>query len=180
MTKLKERQLMRLLHGELPPDEARRLERELERDRVRPEGGQRNKRPEGGQRKQLNAAREQLARVWDSLELPPSEPPADFSASVVAAARKLNAGELANGELSWSLAPAWARGGAAAALFTGLLLGAAFGRGFEAPGAGAGDEAVIVADADADAVPLSLAEVYWLSLEESEGKLGQDDVEGVQ
>ena len=171
MTKAKERQLMRWLHGELPPDEARRLERELER----------------GQREQLSAAHQRLVQVWDSLELPPSELPAGFSASVVKAARELCADELynrevGNGELSWSLAPAWARGGAAAALLTGLLLGAVFGRGFEVTGAGAGigEEAVIVANADADAVPLSLAEVYWLSLEASEGQLAWDAAEGVQ
>ncbi len=163
MTKAKERQLMRLLHGELPPEVARRLERELESDQVL---------PEGDKRKGLRAAHQRLARVWDGLELPASEPPAGFSAGVVAAARKLP-----GVELSWSLAPAWARGGAAAALLAGLLLGAAFGRGFEVP---AGDETVIVADADADAVPLSLAEVYWLALEESGGELAVDDAEGVQ
>ena len=149
MTKVTERQLMRLIHGELPADEAQRLERELKRD------------PE------LRASRDRLAQTWASLELPASEPPADFTASVMAAARELpDAGR----ELSWSLAPAWARGGAAAALFTGLLLGATFGRGFELP---ATDSQTVVADADA--VPLTLAEVYWLSLEESEGALDGDD-----
>ena len=173
MTKVKERQLMRLLHGELPPDEARWLERELERDRVQPEGGERN---------QLSVAHERLARVWEGLELPPSELPAGFSARVVAAARASSRPRASGGELSWSLAPAWARGTAVAALLGGVLLGAAFGRGFELPDAGnpASDEAVIVADADADAVPLSLAEVYWLSLEASEGQLVWDQAEGVQ
>ncbi len=157
MTKVKERLLMRLLHGELAADEVRRLELELEHDG------------------ELRAAHRQLARVWDDLELPASEPPAGFSAGVVAATRKLR-----DGELSWSLAPAWARGGAAAALLAGLLLGAAFGHGFEAPAAG-GNEAVQVADADADAVPLSLAEVYWLSLEDSGGLLdGEGMAEDVQ
>ncbi len=156
MSKINERQLMRLLHGELAPDEARRRERELEND-------------DG-----LRAAHGRLARTWDSLELPPAELPAGFSAGVVAAARKLGAGEL-----SWSRAPAWARGGAAAALLTGLLLGVAFGRGFETPGAGGG-EAVLVADADADAVPLTLAEFYWLSLEDSGGSLAGNATEGVQ
>ena len=47
MTKAKERQLMRLLHGELAPDEAQRLERELERD------------------EELGAAYQQLAEVCD-------------------------------------------------------------------------------------------------------------------
>ncbi len=156
MTKVNERQLMRLLHGELPADEASRLERRLADDG------------------ELRAAYERLARTWDSLDLPASAPPAGFSAGVMAAARGLGGDGLADGELSWSLAPAWARGGAAAALVAGLLLGASFGRGFELPETGAGDQTVLVADADADAMPLSLAEVYWLSLEESEGLLATD------
>ncbi len=161
MTKVTERQLMRLVHGELPADEALRLEREIERDG------------------ELRAARDRLAETWASLELPASELPGGFSASVTVAAR-----ELCDGGLSWSLAPAWARGGAAAALVTGLLLGAVFGRGFELPDAGsagsAGSQTVVVADADADAIPLTLAEVYWLSLEESGGALATDDAaEGV-
>ncbi len=153
MTKVTERQLMRLIHGELPADEAQRLERELERD------------PE------LRANRDRLAQTWASLELPASEPPSDFTAGVMTAARELPE---AGRELSWSLAPAWARGGAAAALFTGLLLGATFGRGFELPTTDS-QTAVV---ADADAVPLTLAEVYWLTLEESEGALdGYDSTE---
>ena len=166
MTKAKERQLMRLLHGELLPDEARRLEREL------------------GSDSELGAAYRRLARAWDGLELPASGPPAGFAAGVMAAARttsrsrasgatsRLRAGE--DGELSWSLAPAWARGGAAAALVAGLLLGASFGRGFEG-----GDETAVVAEADADALPLSLAEVYWLALEASGGELAGDNAEAV-
>ncbi len=154
MTKVREQQLVRLLHGELEPHEARRLERELERD------------------DNLSAAYRRLVRTWDGLVMPASEPPAGFSAGVVAAARGLRTGD----ELSWSLAPSWARGGAAAALLAGVLLGAAFGRGFELPATG--DEAVIVAEADADALPLSLAEVYWLALEESGGELAASDADG--
>ena len=155
MTKAKERQLVRLLHGELAPEEARELERELA-----------DASPE------VRAANQRLVQVWSGLELPPSEVPADFSTGVMAAARNL-ARERAEGAISWSLAPAWARGGAAAALVTGLLLGATFGRGFEAPSI-AEPTAVVIADADADATPLSLAEVYWLALEESEGQLTVD------
>ena len=160
MTKAKERQLMRLIHGELSPDEARRLQRELEID------------------SELSAAHRRLARAWDGLELPASEPPAGFSTGVLAAARELSDPRAGvGGELSWSLAPAWARGGAAAALVVGLLLGASFGRGFEV-GAGS-DETAIVAEAEADALPLSLAEVYWLALEESGGELAGGDVEAI-
>ena len=149
MTKARERQLMRLLHGELPLDEARQLERELERDG------------------ELRAAYERLAQAWDGLELPASAVPAGFSAGVMTAAR-----ELRDGELSWSLAPVWARGGAAAALVCGLLLGAVFGGGFGTPEAGG--EAMLIADAEADAAPLSLAEVYWLALEETGGAFAED------
>lgn len=160
MTKDNERQLMRLIHGELSSGEAQQLERELERNA------------------ELRATHDRLAQTWASLELPVSEPPGGFADDVMSAARgQIEAGR--RGELSWSLAPAWARGGAAAALFTGLLLGTAFGRGFELPTTNSqtvGSQTVIVADVEADAVPLSLAEVYWLSLEESDGTLIGDDL----
>ena len=155
MTKTKQRQLMRLLHGELPADETRRLEAELAHDG------------------EIRAVYEELKRTWVGLEVPATDVPADFSASVTAAARKLR-----DGELSWALAPAWARGGAVAALLGGLALGAAFGSGFGATAAGEKAEAVLVADADADSVPLSLAEVYWLWLEESGGLLVEGDAAG--
>ena len=88
-----ERRLMRLLHGELPPDEARRLERQLEHDA------------------ELRSAYEKLAETWARLKLPEAcEAPAGFAASVVEAARVA-----LGGELSWSLAPLWARAGATAA-----------------------------------------------------------------
>ena len=149
-----ERRLMRLLHGELPPDEARRLERRLEQDA------------------ELRAAYDRLAETWAGLELPePGEAPAGFAAGVMGAARKVR-----GGELSWSLAPLWARAGSTAALLAGLLLGATFGGDFAQP---APEAVVEYADADADAiadaVPLSLAEAYWLALEESGGLLEDAD-----
>ncbi len=150
MTKENERRLMRLLHGELPAAEARRFERELESSA------------------ELRSAHRHLAETWEGLELPASEVPAGFSASVMASARRLR-----GSELSWSQAPAWARFSAAAALAAGVLLGTVFGGGLGAPGvpAGSGGGTVLLADADvdADALPLSLAEVYWLSVEESGG-----------
>ncbi len=150
-----ETRLMRLLHGELPGDEARRLERRLEHDEA------------------LRASYRRLAAAWESLAPPvPGDLPDGFAAGVVAAARRIQ-----EGELRWSLAPAWARAGAAAALAAGLLLGAVSGGGFAAPAA---DDAVLYAEADADAVPLSLAEVYWLALEESGGALTQDPAETVR
>lgn len=147
-----ERRLMRLLHGELPPKEARRLERRLASDA------------------EMRAAYERLAETWERVQGPPEgRLPAGFSAGVVAAARKVE-----GGELSWSLAPVWARAGAAVALAAGLVLGAAFDGGFTPPATPAADEVYADLDAesdDADAIPLTLSEVYWLSLEESGGRL---------
>ncbi len=168
MTKENERRLMRLLHGELPAAEARHLERELEGDA------------------ELRAAYRRLAETWERLELPASEVPAGFSAGVMAAAHELRQTGLRDGELSWSLAPAWARTGAAAALATGLLLGVVFGGGVGVPGPGApaaaGGEEVLLAEADvdADSLPLSLAEVYWLALEEGGDLEAGDGGESVQ
>ena len=141
-----ERQLMRLLHGELSSPEARQLERRIEEDA------------------DLAATYRRLTEAWTRLQLPaPSAPPAGFAAGVVAAAHKIR-----GGELSWALAPAWARAGAATALTAGLVLGAVFGGGFaETP---VSLEVEIQADVDADAAPLSMAEVYWLALEDSEGQ----------
>lgn len=140
-----ERHLMRRLHGELPDGEAHELERRMAGD------------PE------LAAAYRRLEAAWESLELPDAgAPPPGFTGGVVRAARKIR-----DGELSWALAPAWARAGAAAALSAGLLLGAAFGGGFTAPSPS--PELEQTADLDADGLPLSMAEVYWLALEDSEG-----------
>ena len=148
-----ERQLMRLLHGELEPEVARRLERRLEQESS----------PRG--------LYEHLAHTWDSLELPPLSPvPEGFTAGVLEAARRLE-----EGELSWSLAPRWARAGAAAALISGLVLGTALGGGLADPAAGDDPETVALAD------PLSLAEGYWLSLEENGGLLSEEgEAEGVR
>lgn len=146
-----EKRLMRLLHGELPPDEARRLEDRLAGDA------------------EMRAAYEGLAATWERVQPPPEAPlPDGFAAGAMAAARKLR-----DGELSWSLAPVWARAGAAAALVAGLMLGAVFDGGFTQPAPSAGDlyADVDAATDDADAVPLTLSEVYWLALEQSGGQL---------
>ncbi len=158
MTHTTERRLMRLLHGELPPEEARALEQRMAGDA------------------ELRAAYERLAAAWERVQAPPEgRLPADFAAGVVAAARRIR-----DGELSWSLAPVWARAGAALALAAGLVLGAAFDGGFAPPPAPVGGDVQVAdvydesADADADAVPLTLSEIYWLALEESGGRLSDD------
>ena len=91
--------------------------------------------------------------------------------------------EIQGGELSWSLAPVWARAGAAAALVAGLMLGAAFDGGFTRPSPAG--EVVDVDDSygdtdDADAVPLTLSEVYWLALEDSGGELANGARNGTE
>ena len=161
MKHVTERRLMRLLHGELPADEAKRLEQQLAGDA------------------ELRAAYEALAATWEGIAAPPEERlPADFASGVMAAARKIR-----DGELSWSLAPVWARAGATAALVAGLFLGAAFDGGFTQP-VPAGDVVDLYdvdGDADdADAVPLTLSEVYWLVLEDSGGELANGTGNGTE
>ncbi|MCP4661549.1 MAG: hypothetical protein GY856_39615 [bacterium] len=135
------RRLIRLLHGELPPERARELEQRIARD------------PEAA------ALYQRLRESWEGLTLPPSAPvPGGFRAGVMAAVRREK-----SDELSWSLAPAWARAGAAVALTLGLILGASFGRVDDPP---LGEqEALLISE------PLSLAESYWLTLEESGAEL---------
>ena len=73
-------------------------------------------------------------------------------------------------ELSWSLAPAWARAGSVAALLAGMILGATFGIRPAAVGpAGAGLVEVGEEEAYALVEPLSLAESFWLTLEADNG-----------
>ena len=112
-----------------------------------------------------------LERAWNGLELPPPSPvPEGFAPRVQEAARRLRAGEL-----SWSLAPRWARAAGAAALAAGLALGTALGAGLAEPATA--DDPEVVAFAE----PLSLAEGYWLHLEEGAGAvLGEDQAEGAR
>ncbi len=138
-----ERQLMRLLHGELEAESVRQLEARLAADGT------------------LRARYRRLARAWEDLQPTPGAAiPEGFAAQVMAAARRRSGAD----ELSWARAPAWARAAAAAALVAGLVLGASFG-------AGSSGVEVAALDAASDqevyalAEPLSLAESYWLTLE---------------
>lgn len=88
------RDLLRRLCGELPPDEARRLEARLAAE------------PE------LRAAAERLERDWRGLDLPGDTAPAGFADEVMA--------RLAEAEPE---TPAWARLAAAAALVAGIAVG---------------------------------------------------------
>ena len=137
-----ERQLMRLLHGELTPVEAARLEAEIERDDA------------------LRATYERLAATWQHLELPePAPPPTDFADGVKAAAIR----QQREPELSWALAPTWARAGAAVALTTGMVLGMALGSDMTETSPVDG---TLRAELEID--PLSLAEIYWLTVDDQE------------
>ncbi len=106
-----EQELIRLLHGELPPDEAWELRARMRRE------------PE------LAEAFGRLERTWSGLALPPAAPvPAGFAGRVMAHARS----QPAPGALSWTAAPRWVRAAAAAALLAGAALGAGVGRSWPA------------------------------------------------
>jgi anti-sigma factor RsiW len=124
--------LLRLLHGELPPERASALRERLQRE------------PE------LAAAWQRLERVWSGLELPPPAPvPLGFSGRVMAHVRELRQRPTAETAISWAAAPRWVRASCAAALLAGVLLGAGLGaRGRSAEQRGA------------ESVP-ALTESYW-------------------
>ncbi len=97
MNRLPEIELMRLLHGELPPERAFELHERLARE------------PE------LAAELRRLEATWDRLELPPASPaPRGFARAV--------AGRAESGGL-WSAAPTRIRAAGFALLAAGLALG---------------------------------------------------------
>jgi anti-sigma factor RsiW len=147
MTRGIEYDLMRLLRGELPDDEARSLRGRLERD------------PE------LAAAYERLESAWTGLALPePAPVPPGFTGRVMARVREQPAGISWEG---WTGAPAWARAAAVAALLAGVALGAGAGSLWQetAPATAA---ATTLEGEDS----LSLAESYWSVL--GEGTEGEE------
>jgi len=140
-----ELELMRLLHGEMPPEQAHRLRGRLER--------------EPG----LAAAWARLERTWNGLELPPAAPaPHGFSRRVLARTREARDG------LSWSAAPVWVRAAAAAALVTGLALGVGAGSwaGTAAQTTATDSASMTAAQSTSEDAETSLAESYWDSLGE--------------
>jgi len=150
MTRGTEHDLLRLLHGELPPDEARDLQERLRRE------------PE------LEAAWLRLRRTWEGLSLPPAAPaPPGFSGRVMARARAQGS----PGNLSWRAAPAWVRAAAAAALIAGAAAGVGVGRSWPALTAGATSATAATApvtesssgtvSALSDASEYNLADGYW-------------------
>lgn len=153
MNRATEMELMRLLHGELPPGRARELRDRLERE------------PE------LAAAMARLERAWNHLELPPSSPvPPGFAQRLAARAREQA------GAVSWATAPGWVRAAAAAALAAGIALGAGASRwtGSRAPSLQVPGEEISTAVSEPSDLLFddNLAESYWNALDEL------DDSEG--
>ncbi len=96
------RSLMRLLHGEVAAPEEQALKGRLARD------------------PQARRFFDDLSRLWDGLEMPPSPAvPRGFSNAVVAKLR----GEGVREEVSWRMAPSWVRAITAAAALAGILVG---------------------------------------------------------
>src|SRR5512135_1869079 len=117
MAEKTKRQLMRLLHGELPAERARGLRAELERDPA------------------LRREYERLRAVWEGLAAPEPEPaPAGFSARVMA---RLRSEREAPSGLGLAFAPAWAKVAAGLALVAGLALGSELARARPDPGSAA-------------------------------------------
>ena len=157
MNRATEIELMRLLHGELPAEQARALRARLEHE------------PE------LAAAWERLERTWTGLELPPAAPaPPGFSQRVLAQARR-QPGQPERGGLSWAAAPRWARAAAATALAAGLALGVGAGR-WAGTRSQEPDDALSVSAVDAGP---SLAESYWDSLDDLESSPAATDGAGL-
>jgi anti-sigma factor RsiW len=138
MTRGTEQELIRLLHGELSPDEARGLRERL------------------GREPDLAASHRSLERAWNGLALPPPAPvPAGFTGRVMAHVRS----QPAPGPLSWSTAPGWVRGAAAAALIAGAALG--IGAGASWPAAETPAESSSAAVSSLSGPEYNLAEGYW-------------------
>ncbi len=161
-----ERDLMRWLHGELPPERAARLEARIARE---PELARRYRR---------------LAATWGRLELPPAAPaPPGFAARVAARAEEARARSSAEAE---AFAPAWVRAAGALAVALGVTAGASLSwlaaPLAPAPSAAAATMATAAATTSSttssttldgtDSVP-SLAEAYWTALSSDETKSGE-------
>lgn len=146
MTRGMDNDLMRLLHGELGPDEAREL-----RGRIRRE-------PE------LAEAWRQLERTWRDLEPPPASPvPPGFTGRVMAHVRS----QEKPGSLSWSAAPGWVRAAATAALVAGAALGIGVGRSLPASEASLAATSASVSVSSLTEEDDSLAGSYWSVVEDA-------------
>lgn len=141
-----EKILMRLLRGELSPDEARELRARMRRE------------PE------LAEAYGRLERTWQGLALPPAAPiPSGFAGRVMAQVRS----QPAPGSLSWSSAPGWVRATAAAALMAGAALGLGVGRSWPAPEASSAAGSATASVSSLTDEDYSLAGSYWSVVEDA-------------
>jgi anti-sigma factor RsiW len=147
MTRGTEQELMRLLHGELPPEEARALRERLRRE------------PD------LAGVHQRLEATWNGLEPPPASPvPPGFSGRVLARARSLPAP--ARG-LSWSAAPVWVRAAAAAALVAGAALGIGVGESWLPDETAADSPSSTISVYSLSGSEHNLAESYWDGVDEA-------------
>ena len=139
-------ELMRLLHGELPADEARELRARMDRD------------------PSLAAAYARLERAWHGLDLPPAAPaPPGFGPRILARVRR----EPSGGAISWAAAPAWVRAAAAAALILGAAVGAGVGSWTGTPAA---VDVGSVESVGSEEMEPNFADAYWDAL----GELDQE------
>ena len=146
MNRSTEKDLIRRLHGELPEERARELDGRL------------------GREPELARRYGQLRERWDGLVPPPGSPvPLGFTGRVMAQVE--SAARLREGSaLSWSLAPTWVRAAAAAALVSGMALGASLG--------------LLPQRSSSDALPgttsmgerVPLADSYWSAVEGESGE----------
>lgn len=144
-----ERDLLRLLTGQLPAEEARALNLRMEQDG------------------ELARAYERLARSWQGLSLPePAPVPPGFATRVLARTRE----EVGSPALSFSAAPVAVRVLAAAAVTVGIALGA---MGAHYAGLSRRGEF----DRSTGWEPASLADSYWAAFDEDEANGGEAPAE---
>ncbi|HEY0513241.1 MAG TPA: hypothetical protein VGH73_15135 [Thermoanaerobaculia bacterium] len=143
MTRGTENDLIRLLHGELPPGPARELRERMLREPA------------------LAAAYQRLERTWNGLSLPPAAPaPPGFAGRIMSLTRAHARGLPAPGGVSWAAAPRWVRAAAAAALIAGAAAGIGVGRSWPA--------AEPVPESSSLGGPeFNLAESYWDGVEDA-------------
>lgn len=141
MNRRMELDLMRLLYGELPEEQARELRARMERDPA------------------LADAYRRLQRSWEDLSLPPAAPvPPGFAQRVAARARVERA----------SPTPGWVRAAAAIALVIGTAVGVGVGERWPLRETAAPMAEVQGVEEEPSAVDGSLAESYWTALEDLE------------
>jgi len=132
--------LMRLLHGELPEEQARALRARLEREPALAEDYRR------------------LAGTWEGLALPPAAPvPLGFAQRVTARVAADNAAPV----------PGWVRAAAALALILGTVVGAGVGGSLPLPET-AQQVQTVDQEEELTAVDGSLAESWLTTVEDLE------------